>query len=329
VAKIEGKANKAKGPGYTGRMMVDVYRGQLRVRKWPRKRGRNLHPKTLAQMEWFRQANELAKYVAPQQQVLAREAAAGSPLLPRDLLIMAMAGRMFAIDFIDGRMLFPMAARAGISESLDVLSHEVGAVLVRAATYWEGLSPGLAGSVLTSAGPGQPPVWAGGVGAGGSWDWPIDYNSQSTVTSGGLQATKGNIIECRQPFEVKACAATFTPTLTGSYQCHIAELNGAGVIQAIASSNVLTPASTDRLPRFFTIAAALVPVKLYALMLTRTDATPTTQLTWANQANGAYHLPVKMIAGMALTSVLPMVGNTITIPGGTPFIGPIGLKTDL
>lgn len=90
-------------PGaYKGRYMIDTYRGKLRVRKWPKKRGKNLHPKTLKQMEWFKRANTATKFIAPSEQMVAMWAAKGTGLYPRDLLMSALAGGLFDIETVDG-----------------------------------------------------------------------------------------------------------------------------------------------------------------------------------------------------------------------------------
>lgn len=86
-------------------MMVDTFRGQLRVRAWPRKRGKNVHPNVKRQNDWFREANRLAKLAAPQQQVRAIEMTSKSGLYPRDALMRAMTAGYFDIQIDDGPVL--------------------------------------------------------------------------------------------------------------------------------------------------------------------------------------------------------------------------------
>jgi len=141
-------------------MMVDAVRGVLRVRKWPRKSGRPTSARQLFWIDWFRQANRLAKYADAMSQARAIELTKGSGMYPRDIILQAMRGRLYTWRDSTGWKWYPVAAIGDISETLDVLAQTVGSVLVRAADRWRALAPGLAGDVLTSAGPGATPIFA-------------------------------------------------------------------------------------------------------------------------------------------------------------------------
>lgn len=137
-------------------------RGVLRVRKWPRKRGT---PKSALQrwwIDWFKQANKLAKYADGASQARAIEITKNSGMYPRDILLAAMRGRLYIWQDQFGKVWYPMAAIQDISESLDVLAQTVGSVLVRAVDRWRPAEPSspAAGLVLTSAGVGLPPTWS-------------------------------------------------------------------------------------------------------------------------------------------------------------------------
>lgn len=156
-----------RGPSLRQRLMIDTARGALRVRGWPIHRARRPTLEQAARQEWFRQANWLAKYLDPEQVIYVRQAVAGTPFLPRDLLVAAMAGRLFAFAFDDGRRIYPVAARDDVSQSLDVIAHQPGQVVARGPDFWEPIGPGAAGQVLTSQGPTIAPSWqtpGGGVG---------------------------------------------------------------------------------------------------------------------------------------------------------------------
>ncbi len=147
--------------------MIDVVRGVLRVRKWPRKRGK---PKSEAQrfwISWFQQANLLAKYADGYSQARAIELTRKTGMYPRDIILKAIRGRLYTWVDETGWRWFPMAARLDISESLDVLAQTVGSLLVRAGTYWQDVGPGVLGNVLTHRGPGAPPEWIAPAGGGG------------------------------------------------------------------------------------------------------------------------------------------------------------------
>ncbi len=85
-------------PSLKGKFIVDTYRGIIRVRSWPRKRGPSKSIKVQRQVAWWKSAIALAKRVEPGQQKIAIAAVPGTGLYPRDLLINAMAGGMFDFD---------------------------------------------------------------------------------------------------------------------------------------------------------------------------------------------------------------------------------------
>lgn len=148
--------------------MVDTVRGVLRVRKWPKKRGT---PKSASQrfwIDWFTQANRLAKYVDAASAIRAIELTAKSGLYPRDVLLAAMRGRLYHWVDETGWKWYSMAAIGDISESLDVLAQQIGSVLVRATDRWRSPPPGALDDVLTYKGDALPPVWQAPGGGGGS-----------------------------------------------------------------------------------------------------------------------------------------------------------------
>ncbi len=156
---LKGPLRRARTPSHRGSYYVREWRGQLVVSRWPRRRSRPLPQKTRDQIEWFRQANLLAKYVIAEQQVLAREITAGTPLLPRDLLIAAMAGRLYSATLDDGRTIYSMAAANDVSQNLDIIAQAPGDILVRGPTAWTRVPAAEAGRILTAQGPAALPEW--------------------------------------------------------------------------------------------------------------------------------------------------------------------------
>ncbi len=147
--------------------MVDTVRGVLRVRKWPKKRGT---PKSELQrwwIDWFRQANLLAKYADGMAMARAIQMTKGSGLYPRDIILKAMRGRLYIWADQDGNKWYPMAGIQDISDSLDVLAQQVGSVLVRAVDRWRTPAPATIGNVLTYQGADAAPDWQPAGGAGG------------------------------------------------------------------------------------------------------------------------------------------------------------------
>ncbi len=143
-----------------GKFMVDTVRGVLRIRKWPKKRGTPKSALQLWWIDWFRQANKLAKYADAMSMRLAIKYTAGTGIYPRDLLLKAMRGRLYTWRDENGRMYYPMAGVQDISDTLDILAQSIGSVLVRATDRWRAASSGVLGRVLTHQGPDAPPLWA-------------------------------------------------------------------------------------------------------------------------------------------------------------------------
>lgn len=92
---IRGDPTRQRFPGITGRLIVDTYRGQVRVRSWPKKRGPKGSKRQLAWRKWFSNANELTKYAPVQQWNAAIKGAKGTGLYPRDMMIKAMGSGFF------------------------------------------------------------------------------------------------------------------------------------------------------------------------------------------------------------------------------------------
>ncbi len=150
-----------------GKFMVDTVRGVLRVRKWPKKRGTPTSESQLWWIDWFRQANKLAKYIDAASMRRAIELTAGTGKYPRDIILQAMRGRLYVWTDENGKVWYPMAAVQDISDTLDILAQNIGSVLVRATDRWRAATGEAAGKVLTSQGTGLAPTWETPGGGGG------------------------------------------------------------------------------------------------------------------------------------------------------------------
>ena len=82
--------------------MIDVYRGQIRIRKWPRKRGTPKSQQVRDQNDWFRFANNAAKNSPAVMQIDAMEAVVGTGLYPRDWITKALGTGLIDILEPDG-----------------------------------------------------------------------------------------------------------------------------------------------------------------------------------------------------------------------------------
>ncbi len=167
MATLKGIVRGKKSESLSNSIMVDTVRGVLRVRKWPRKRGTPTSERQLYWINWFKQANLLAKYVDAASMIRAIQLTKGSGMYPRDVLLKAMRGRLYTWQDQSGKVWYPMAAVQDISESLDVLAQAMGSVLVRAADRWRAPPVGADGMVLTHRGVDDPPEWRAPAGGGG------------------------------------------------------------------------------------------------------------------------------------------------------------------
>lgn len=116
--------------------MSDVSNGQERIRSWPRPRPKRTKAE-IERQETFRAANMVAKWMAPEIVAQFNDAVRGTPLLPRDLIISMLYGRLAMFETDTAGTLYPMAARTAVSESLDALSNEEGSLLIRGPEFWE------------------------------------------------------------------------------------------------------------------------------------------------------------------------------------------------
>ena len=94
--------NKQRFPALKGRVIIDSYRGQTRLRAWPRKRGRPKSQQVRDQNAWFKEANNQAMRAAASQMRQSIDATAGTGLYPRDLIVRAMGAGLIDIIEPDG-----------------------------------------------------------------------------------------------------------------------------------------------------------------------------------------------------------------------------------
>lgn len=168
--KTSGGGVIGRRPSSRKRYYSRVSRGIEITQSWPKPRGRSLAPKTREQMEFFRQVQWAFKYQDPFIAVQYAQTVQGTPLLPRDLFLMAAANRMSELHLPDGSRIFSMAQVVDMSKMLDALSYIPGSLLVRYDELWGAFPPGPEGWVMTSAGESEVPGWAPPTG-GGSAKW--------------------------------------------------------------------------------------------------------------------------------------------------------------
>jgi hypothetical protein len=188
MAKREAPAAQTRLPAIQKAFVVDTFNGSIRVRKWPRSRGPATNPVQREWIQWFKDANLCAKYSAPVDHNSAIDMTTGTPLYPRDVQIMAMRGRLWILEFLDGKKMFSVAVMSDVSESMDAIGQTLGDILTRGSSYWQVIPAGPVGHVLTSQGLSALPAWQVSGGGGNPYtppalaDFPVWVNQSDCTT---------------------------------------------------------------------------------------------------------------------------------------------------
>lgn len=245
---------RGRRPSNRGAAYSRVSRGVEIQQQWPRKRGKNLHPKTKAQMEFFRQIQWAFKFSDALVQRSYSEAVAKTPFMPRDLFLMAASGRMHFLITPDGKRMVSTAAQKSISDSIDILAPVPGQMLFRGPVIWEPITPGTAGQVLSSTGELTAPAWIDPSGSGNWGEITGDIEDQTdlqdefalkltiaddSVTWGpGAERFEGPALSIKEPDPLKG-AATFGAGIdnsSGFLEFDLAGFTGGAWLQIDAAT---------------------------------------------------------------------------------------------
>jgi len=126
--------------------MVDISHGKVRVRAWPRKRGKPKTVEHLTAIQKFAAAQRVWRYIAPQYAAMIYKLTATGPLLPRDILTMCLYNRAYWIQWPRNKRWYPLPYVTDVSAALDAITQTEGATLVRGKDRWEGGTGGGGGS---------------------------------------------------------------------------------------------------------------------------------------------------------------------------------------
>ena len=330
MPKLFGWPGQAKHPSFKKGLVFRVNQGSLFAQMWPRKRGKPTHPVTKEQNAWFREANLLAKYASGGQQWIAIRITKNGPWYPRDLLMSAMAGRLFERLEIDGQTWFSVAVREDISENLDIVAGKIeGTILVRDAEVWRGLVPGLLGQVLASGGPSALPAWGpGGVAAG----LIFDQNMPSVGFSGAPFASKGYLFVASRAFTMHGSGTNVNATSGHTYRATLAKVSGANAITSIEAQSapfVAGAGGSTWLQGLFTAPAVLVSGQRYFVGWSRTDGAAAFALplrgavlpgVWLSMPVEHFNFNASASTAGRLAKAVLAVGDTFTINTAGMFI---------
>ena len=296
---------QTKGPSLKNTYYIRNWRGRLVMSKWPRKRGPPKTAEHQKQVDDFRAANRLAKYITNEQQIPLLLATQNSGFYPRDWAVMTMYGRAFSLAFDDGRTMYSMAARSDISKSLDILAQTPGGLLMRGPDFWEPVVGGLVGQVLISNGPSVAASW----GAAGPFTGGKSY---ANLVAGGVNltnhATQGWWFRPMVPIRVHSMIATIAQQLGRTYFAGIYSLNGNQIVDVIATTAQQAAVSnfTESMALNFTTTPTLAVGTEYAFMFTRDDGVGTDRPGNNNVATNAPPLPQHFSYGWCrIASIAP------------------------
>lgn len=108
---------------------------------------------------------------------------------PYEYFTASVVGRLFTLTDTSGQAYYPYRAYWWLTESLDIISSTIGALLVRGVAGWKGLVSGATGYVLTSNGDNTEPTWQAPSGGGGGGEPLIFTFGGSALNEGHAPGT--------------------------------------------------------------------------------------------------------------------------------------------
>ena len=163
---VSQKGGGKRPPSHRGAYYVKKHGDGFILAAWPKKKDRPLSQRQTKSVQLFREAAEATKRMDPAEQMAARIASQATQLLPRDLLFMALYGRLGYIILDNGERFYPVAALADLTELLDMLGWDEGTLVYRGKDFWAGLPAPILPSVLTFNPETGQPEWSTGAAGG-------------------------------------------------------------------------------------------------------------------------------------------------------------------
>jgi hypothetical protein len=146
------------------------------ARRWQPPRSGPLSDNQQTAVDQFKFATQAVKQVPPEVVAVMRELTRNATWTWKDLAISSMYGKGWEVQTSDGQIIVGWRQmNEDINAWLDSITTTTGAILVRGPTGWGALTPGSAGTVLTSKGETAIPDYiaipggGGGGGSGGAW----------------------------------------------------------------------------------------------------------------------------------------------------------------
>lgn len=284
---------------------MNMWRGIPYLASWPQKKQRPLPTHTTEQNEWFRQANIAFKYMDATVQMAFRDATAGTPLYPRDAALMTMAGTLTAFRLDNGRILYSMATRKGVNDSLKVLGSDDAGVLVFVNGWWIPISPTTEDQVLVSGPSGVAPEWRTGPPGGGRFLTGINPSSVNTANV----ATQGWYTTNFVDVFLKAVIPYFQSSVGGKYKIQV-WATVENVLQALLYESPEIETEYSAFIRHSYELPATIKLdanSTYCFLMVRTDGTGVSPTKlWTAQAQSKPNYPWLADITPVSTTILPL-----------------------
>lgn len=284
MAKITNRRADHTLPSLSGRLIFATWKGRLYVRAWPKRKGPSWKARFKPAIDWFKDANLLAKYPNIYEHWTTTELSRSGPLYPRDFTLAALAGNLFQIELDNGEKWYSMATVKEISNELDAIAQLPGQMMIRGETLWIPVSAGSPGQVLQAD---PSPTFA-------SWIDPsfpkgglaiTDINRLRTDTS--PHATKGWFTVASRDTRILAFEVSGDWISGATYFATIGTIVGNQLKTIEAQTSVWTAPSSafDRVPFEFSSPVLLSAGTQYCFLVTRSDSTPTAVLQLSGALN--------------------------------------------
>lgn len=281
---------------------------------WPKKRKKKRTPYEFYRQGEFAYAASLATKPEPVEYQTAISIAYQTLLMPRDILISAAYGNFWDLEFLDGT---PIESRTMVAPNpqlmLDMISDEVGDMLVRADVGWVALHRGNNGQWLTLI--DGLPEWADAPGGGGGFGYYLTV--PNTALSTDAFATKGMVIEPLSNLSLEALAFPMGPTNTLVPELMIVELTVNTITAILVPSTVVNlTAGQMNCPYIeFSPSVPLDAGKRYAILVIDKSGTGTRvcQLTSSTAYYSGAPVTNKVQGYIRVANNAPTIGTVLSV----------------
>lgn len=286
-------------------MYLRTLNGQVIASKWPRKRGPPKKKAHAQQTRWFAHARKLSKWAIPKQQIAARDATHRTPLMPTDVIMSAMAGRLYRV-IIPGQGTYrSLRAMNDISRSLDIVSDVPGAVLVRGEDHWTGMP------MPTTA---------------SQWFWSRPGPQLGANLSVSPFAFKGSIFTAHAHAITTAAMVSLDAIMGATYRFALARLDGDNVILKLIVGQTWEAEDSGHRVRLSPFVSELFADQTYAFLVGRTDGGPDYALPVPFNAPGQWTWPCTPLTAARLATTEPTTGQTLDTGGDSINTPPLALQ---